>query len=137
MVMNEVSSEEFLALSKVAPEQRFEYTLEQMISKQYLWGLYGQSGWVMLKADDDACIPIWPHKEFANAWVKADFPDCEPKQIDFTEWLDVWLPGMKTNKTLVLVFPLGEDEEGIMLEAQEMLDCITDDLDKIVTSENA
>jgi hypothetical protein len=35
---------------------------------------------------------------------------------------------MKNNQTLVLVFPLGDDEEGIMLEAEEMISCIEDDL---------
>lgn len=129
--MNEISSKNFLELSKMLPELRFEYALTQMIEKQNLWGLYGESGWVMLKADEDACIPIWPHKEFAESWVKDEYPDCEPKLIDFVEWLDIWLPGLKNNKTLILVFPLGDDEEGIMLEAQEMIDCIEEDLQKL------
>ena len=133
--MNEISTEDFLALSKMLPELRFEYALAQMIEKQILRGLYGESGWVMLKADDDACIPVWPHKEFAEAWVKDDFPDCQPKQIDFVEWIDTWLPGMQNNNTLVLVFPLGEDEEGIMLEAEEMISCIEEDLKKLATND--
>ncbi len=129
--MEQISPEDFLELSKMQPEQRFEYALEKMISKQYLWGLYGENGWVMLKADDDACLPIWPNKEFAQAWVKQDFPDCQPKQIEFSEWVEAWLPGMQKNETLILVFPLGEDEEGIMLEAEEMLECIQEDLAKL------
>lgn len=129
--MNEVSPEDFVMLNKMLPEQRFEYSLAQMIEKQYLWGLFGEEGWVMLKADDDACIPIWPSREFAVAWVKNDFPNCEPKQIDFTEWFNVWLPGMDKNNTLILVFPLGDDEEGIMLEASEMIECIEEDLAKL------
>ena len=133
--MSGVSSKDFLDLSKILPEQRLEYALGKMIETQGLWGLYGENGWVMLKADDDACFPIWPHEEFATAWVKNDFPDCQPKQIDFVEWLDMWLPGMKNNKTLVLVFPLGEDEEGIMLEADEMIACIEEDLGKISPDE--
>jgi hypothetical protein len=96
--MNEISTKDFLDLSKMLPELRFEYALTQMIEKQNLWGLYGESGWVMLKADDDACIPIWPHKE-------------------------------------LLVFPLGDDEEGIMLEAEEMISCIEEDLKKLVATD--
>lgn len=129
--MNEVSAEDFIALSKMLPELRFEYTLTQMLEKQRLWGLFGENGWVMLKADDDACLPIWPHKEFAEAWVKDEFPDCQPQEIAFVDWIDTWLPGMQNNKTLVLIFPLGNDEEGIMLEAEEMLSCIEDDLKKL------
>jgi len=126
--MTEISSEQFVALSKMLPEQRFDYAIEQMIEHQYLWGLYGDNGWLMLKAEDDACVPVWPHKEFAAAWVKDEFPDCQPKRIEFSDWLEQWLPGMKNNGTLVLVFPLSDDEEGVMLEAQEMLDCIEEDL---------
>jgi hypothetical protein len=133
--MNEISTKDFLDLSKMLPELRFEYALSQMIEKQNLWGLYSDTGWVMLKADDDACIPIWPHKEFAEAWVKDEFPNCQPKPIDFVEWIETWLPGMKNNNTLVLVFPLGDDEEGIMLEAEEMISCIEEDLKKLATND--
>ena len=58
-------------------------------------------------------MPVWPHQEFASAWEKDDFPDCKPKQIALEEWLMSWLPGMEKNGTLVLVFPLGEDEDGV------------------------
>lgn len=129
--MTVISSEEFIALSKMLPEQRFDYAIEQMIERKTLWGLFGENGWLMLKAEDDACVPVWPHKEFAEAWVKDDFPDCQAKQIEFSDWFGQWLPGMKNNGTLVLVFPLGDDEEGIMLEAQEMLDCIEEDLQRL------
>lgn len=115
-------------LSKMSQEQRFEYALEKMYETTNLWGLYGENGWVMLKADEDACFPIWPHEEFADAWKKADEPASEPKQISFEEWLSIWLPGMKNNNTLILVFPLAGEEEGIIIDAQEMLDCIEEDL---------
>jgi hypothetical protein len=126
--MTEISPEDFITLSKLLPEERFDYAIANMIEDQFLWGLYGDNGWLLLKADDDACLPVWPYAEFAQAWVKNDFPDCQPKKIDFSEWRDTWLPGMHKNSTLVLVFPLGEDEEGIMLQAQEMLDCIDEDM---------
>ncbi|MFT4995369.1 MAG: hypothetical protein ACI965_002418 [Paraglaciecola sp.] len=126
--MTVILSEELIALAEMPPEQRFDYAIEQMIESKILWGLFGKNGWLMLKAEDDACVPVWPHEEFAAAWVKDEFPDCEPKPIAFTDWLGQWLPGMKNNGTLVLVFPLGDDEEGIMLEAQEMMDCIEEDL---------
>ncbi|MCF2948971.1 DUF2750 domain-containing protein [Paraglaciecola aquimarina] len=126
--MSTVSAKDFLDLSKMLPEQRFEYALTKMIEDQSLWGLFGANGWVMVKADEDTCMPIWPHEEFATSWVKEDFPDCQPKQIEFSQWCEMWLPGMQKNNTLVLVFPLGEDEEGIILEAQELAECIDEDL---------
>ena len=81
--MTEISAEEFITLSKLLPEERFDYAVTRMIESQ---------------------------------------------QIDFAQWHQAWLPGMQKNGTLVLVFPLSEDEEGIMLEAQEMLECIDEEL---------
>ncbi|MFT2090773.1 DUF2750 domain-containing protein [Paraglaciecola sp. 2405UD69-4] len=133
--MSYLSKDVFSDLSKMSPEQRFEYALEKMYETTKLWGLYGENGWVMLKADDDACFPIWPHEEFAEAWKKADDPASQPKQIHFAEWLSIWLPGMKKNNTLVLVFPLSGEEEGIMLDAQEMLNCIEEDLGSLPAAE--
>ena len=127
--MTQLAPEEFVAICKLQPEPRFDYALEKMVENSCLWGLYGDNGWLLLKADDDACLPVWPHEEFASAWEKDDFPDCKPKQIALEEWLTQWLPGMEKNGTLVLMFPLGEDEEGIMLEASEVLECFTEVLD--------
>lgn len=129
--MNEVSAKDFLDLSKMLPEPRFEYALGKMIETQQLWGLFGKNGWLMVKADEDTCFPIWPHAEFANAWVKDDYPDCKPQLIELSEWREVWLPGMAKNKTLILVFPLGDDEEGIILESEELQQCIEEDLAEV------
>lgn len=121
--MNELSTEDFVAISKLSPEERFEYALEKIIEQKQLWGLYGENGWLLLKAEDDACLPVWPHESFAQAWEKDEFPDCKPQAIALQDWLQQWLPGMNNNGTLVLMFPLSEDEEGIMLESTELMDC--------------
>lgn len=129
--MNDIDSEEFLRVTKLQPEDRFEYTLAQLIKQQTLWGLHGKDGWILLKADEDACLPVWPDASFAMAWEKDEFPDCEPRPIEFDAWMDQWLPGMQANGTLILVFPLSEDEEGVMLTADEVKRCIEDDLKSV------
>jgi hypothetical protein len=127
--VNEISTEEFIAITKTTPEQRLDYSLTKMIELNSLWGLYGTNGWLLLKADDEACFPIWPHEAFAVAWEKEEFPDCKPKKISFDDWQNQWLGGMKQNGTLILVFPLSDDEEGIMLSAEELIDCLQEELD--------
>lgn len=126
--MNDINTDEFLRVSKLSPEERFEYTLAHLIKHKEIWGLHGKDGWILLKADEDACLPVWPDASFAQAWEKNDFPDCEPRLIEYDAWMEQWLPGMKANGTLILVFPLSEDEEGIMLTAEEVQGCIEDDL---------
>lgn len=122
--MHTLSSEQFLATTKLSPEDRFEYMLKALMADQQLWGLYGKNGWLLLQADDDVCMPIWPHQDFATAWEKDEFPDCEPKAIELDAWMEQWLPGMQKNGTLILTFPLSDDEEGIMMEANEILEAI-------------
>ncbi len=127
--MSDITGQDFIELSKLQPEERCDYALSRMIEYGQLWGLYGENGWLLLQADDDACLPVFPHEEFAKAWEKDDFPDCEPKQIEFDAWLQQWLPGMEKNGTLVLVFPLSDDEEGIMLSAQEVTQYLQEEMD--------
>ncbi|MEP4891841.1 MAG: DUF2750 domain-containing protein [Aliiglaciecola sp.] len=126
--MPELSTEEFITISKLQPEARFEYAISRMIESKELWGLFGENGWLLLQAEEDACLPIWPSESFAKAWEKNDFPDCNPKQITLDDWLQQWLPGMEKNGTLILVFPLSEDEEGIMLDAKELTECFAEQM---------
>ncbi|GAA0857258.1 DUF2750 domain-containing protein [Aliiglaciecola litoralis] len=126
--MTELTSDEFVSLSKLQPEERFDYALEKIVENGELWGLFGENGWLLLQAEEDACLPIWPSESFAKAWEKDDFPDCKPKKISLDAWLNQWLPGMEQNKTLILVFPLNEDEEGIMLDAQEIRECFNEQI---------
>lgn len=126
--MEAINSQDFIELSKLQPEQRCDYALTKMLETGHLWGLYGDNGWLLLKADDDACLPIFPYEAFAQAWEKDDFPDCKPKQIDLDAWINQWLPGMQQNGTLVLVFPLSDDEEGIMLSAEEVIDILNEEI---------
>lgn len=132
--MTDITSNEFVSISKLQPEDRFEYALQKIVENGELWGLYGNNGWLLLQAEDDACLPIWPSEAFAQAWEKNEFPDCKPKSIKLDIWLSQWLPGMQNNGTLVLVFPLSEDEEGIMLNAQEVTDSFTEQQSQTPTS---
>ncbi|MCC2615860.1 DUF2750 domain-containing protein [Aestuariibacter halophilus] len=127
--MSQLTTEQFDALTKLSPEARFDYTLATLIKEGQLWGLYGEKGWLLLQAEDDACLPVWPHEACAKAWEKHDFPDCVPTPISLTDWQSQWLPGMQKNGTLVLVFPLSEDEEGIMLDADEVSQCLIEEMD--------
>lgn len=124
------SYQQFIDMSKASPEERSEYCLQQMLEQQALWGLFGEKGWLLLQAEEDACLPIWAHESCAKAWVRGDFPDCQPKQISLDDWQQQWLPGMAENGTLILVFPLAEDEEGIMLTAQELADSLQEIADE-------
>lgn len=126
--MQEVSTEDFISISKLSPEERANVMLKQIVELEHLWGLFGKEGWLLLQAEEDTCLPVWPTESFATAWEKEDFPDCKPQQIQLNDFLEQWLPGMQKNGTLILMFPMSDDEEGIMLTGSECKQYIEEEM---------
>ncbi|WP_100658277.1 DUF2750 domain-containing protein [Alteromonas flava] len=118
-----LACEEFLRITRLTPEQRFDYFLEHLQKVPSLWGLFGKNGWVMVESENELCLPIWPHHDFVVGWERDDFPECEPKSIPLDEFVNVWVDGLSNNNTLLLIFPCGEEEEGIVITANEWLEC--------------
>ncbi|MBT0587258.1 DUF2750 domain-containing protein [Alteromonas oceanisediminis] len=121
-----LNSDEFVRVVKLSPEERFDYFLQSLSQTPHFWGLYGENGWVMVESDGDLCLPIWPNDAFVVSWEREDFPKCEPKQILLNDFLAFWAAGLVKNNTLVLLFPCGEEEEGIVMAADEFAACITE-----------
>lgn len=126
--MSHISNEEFLRVNQLLVEQRCDYALQHIAKNTQLWGLKGQQGWILLTTGEDVCLPVWPYEQFARAWEKDEYPDCKPEPISLTDWCQQWLPGMQQNGTLVLVFPVGDEEEGIILGAEEMQGYLQEEL---------
>ncbi|WP_100641692.1 DUF2750 domain-containing protein [Alteromonas facilis] len=125
---DKLSSEEFLRVTRLTPEQRFDYFLEHLKTIPVIWGLFGKNGWVMVESENELCLPIWPHHDFVVGWERDDFPECEPKSIELEEFLSVWAEGLAKNNTLLLLFPCGEEEEGIVISANEWVECVNEAL---------
>ncbi len=116
-------------IASFEPEERAEYCITQLLKHQEVYGLFGGDGWIMLEAGDDMCFPIWPTAELATDWLDGQLDNVEPKAVSFTEWFEQWLPGMESNGTHILVFPVGHEEEGIILTAEEFVACLEEDDD--------
>lgn len=125
-----LSSDEFVRVTRLAPEERFDYFLSHIKETGELWALFGKNGWVMVESGDELCLPIWPHRDYVIAWERDDFPDCEPKSISHYDFLNVWSAGLAKNNTLLLLFPCGDEEEGIVMSAPEFSDCMQEDLEQ-------
>lgn len=120
----ELSSTTFLEVTKLSPEQRFDYLLNSIKTTGKIWGLLGKNGWVMVESGNELCLPIWSHPEFVVAWERDDFPECEPASIDIDDFIEKWAPGLDKNNTLLLIFPCGEEEEGIVMSGAEYVECL-------------
>ncbi len=115
---------EFIRVTKMSPEDRFEYFLQHLKDYPFFYGLFGKNGWIMVQSDDELCLPIWSHQDFVVAWERDDFPECLPKRIELQEFAEMWVPGLEKNNTLLLIFPCGDEEEGIVMSGNEILECI-------------
>lgn len=106
-------------ISSWGQDKRFTYLLKQMIEQQQVWILTDEHGAVMLTTEDEDCIPVWPHQEFAEQWATGDWEGFEAKAISLKDWQGKWTRGLEDDELAVVVFPL-PDEDGILLDPAEL-----------------
>jgi hypothetical protein len=116
-------SETLATLETQSSQDRYDYLLEQIIENQEIWILVGDGGSVLLKSDGDECVPVWPHKEAATAWIKGDWSDCKTLSITLTDWQARWTKGLREDDYAVAIFP-NQQEEGIVLTSEDFDDDI-------------
>lgn len=114
-----LSKKDYASVLKLPADQRYEYFIAQVVGSKEIWSLANADGWVAFSSEGDACLPVWPHPDYARAWAVDDWSDCEPQSIELDVWLERWLPGMEADGTLIVVFP-NEMEEGVIVSPAEM-----------------
>ncbi len=117
----QLSSEEFQTIQAQDAEQRYHHFLQQAVTQGEIWILKDQEGCVSLSADDEDCIPVWPHPDYARAWAGDEFADCETYAVPLKTWLDRWVKGMHEDGVAVAVFPLA-DTDGVVEDPETVAD---------------
>lgn len=102
-----------------AQDKRLKYLLKQMVEQQAVWILTDEHGAVMLTTEDEDCIPVWPHEEFASQWATGEWNGFEAKSISLKDWQTKWTYGLEDDELAVVVFPL-PDEDGILMDPAEL-----------------
>ena len=64
----------------------------------------------MLNTEDEDCVPVWPNKEFAQAWATGEWSDCEAKGISLSKWFSHWTQGLIDDDLAIVVFPNFEED---------------------------
>ena len=116
-----LSPEEFQTTLAQDAEQRYHHFLQQAVLHNEVWILKDDEGCVSLSTDDEECIPVWPHPDYAKAWAGNDFAACEPYAVPLKTWLDRWVKGMSEDGVAVAVFPLA-DADGVVEDPPTMAD---------------
>ncbi|AXR06230.1 DUF2750 domain-containing protein [Salinimonas sediminis] len=123
-----------LQAAKLTPEERLELFLQYVGKANALWTLAGESGFIMLEPEDEssednigALLPIWPHQDLIGLWSRAQETGASPTSIDLEDFINTWLPGLATNDVALVVCPVGEDQTGMVLSANELLQSLTEE----------
>jgi hypothetical protein len=124
--MNEpLSKEELQATQGLSPDERYDHVITMIQAGQPVWTLRSEQGTVLMSSDGQDCLPIWPHADFASAWINGDWADCSPMSVDVAAWEQRWLPGLQEDGIALAVFP-SQDDEGIVVEPDDMSASLAD-----------
>ncbi|MCE2594823.1 DUF2750 domain-containing protein [Motilimonas cestriensis] len=100
-------------------ERRFQYLVKEAVKQEEIWILTDEHGCVMLNTDDEDCVPVWPNKEFAEAWATGDWAHCKAEAIPLKTWQSRWTPGLEDDQLAVVIFPKTE-EDGLVITPDEL-----------------
>lgn len=109
-----------------SPEARFNYFIFRVVKSEEIWTLADENGFVISEVDGERSIPVWPHVEFAQEWIKGDWEKCQPLKIEMAAWRNNWLPGLAADDVVISVFPKS-DQDVVVVDSEEMLESMKDE----------
>ncbi len=121
----EMSAAELEQALNLPAEQRFDYFVEQVIVNAEMWSLADGEEWMVLNADGEEYLPVWPHPDMAAAWAGDAHQGSVPKSIALSVWLERWAPGMQADGILLAICP-GENPDGVVMTAEELKAALDD-----------
>ncbi|MDP4528373.1 DUF2750 domain-containing protein [Alkalimonas delamerensis] len=104
-----LSRDELNSLEQLTPEQRYDYFVHAVVDLDAIWILVDDEGFVLVSAEDERCIPVWPHAELAERWIDGEWSECQAQSIPLATWLEKWTSGLESDELAIAVFP---DTEG-------------------------
>lgn len=93
---NALTAEQIATINQYDQEQRFKYCIKEIVANQQVWILKDEHGCVMLNTEDDDCVPVWPNREFAEAWATGEWSECEAEAISYNKWRSRWTKRPRT-----------------------------------------
>ena len=115
----QLDSETIQTIKQYNGEQRYKYLLKTVNQQQQIWILTDDDGCVMLNTEDEDCVPVWPQREFAEAWANGEWQDCKPKAIALKKWFADWTDGLLQDDLAIVVFP-NQQDEGLVVYPDEL-----------------
>lgn len=109
---------------------RAQHAIKRIADFEEVWGLY-EDGWASSALDDEPetmMFPIWPDPEYAMACAEAEWVSYEAKAIPLGHFMDVILPNLEEDGSLVSMFRL-PDGNTVSLTPADFRELIEDELE--------
>ncbi|TDF38271.1 DUF2750 domain-containing protein [Alteromonadaceae bacterium M269] len=119
-----LDDETFTKIQSYGADKRYQYLVKQVAQNSQVWILKDEHGCVMLNSDDEDCVPIWPHKEFAEAWATEEWEVCQAEAIELDVWLSRWTRGLLDDDIAIAAFPDG-NSEGLVVFPDEFEEALS------------
>ena len=126
----ELSDTERNAALQLNADYRYDHFIAKVAQHQLLWVLKGDKGLLLLESEGDVCLPLWPHPEYAQAWIQDELASYELQSITLEVFLERWAEGLEQDNIAVAVFPL-PDETGIVEDASELAETLVEKLEQL------
>lgn len=105
---------------KLSAEERQMLVISYVSKAKEVWLVQGSEGFVMLEDDGAVRLPIFPHRDLANAFVTSNGLDGMCVSTPLNEFVSTWLPGLETNGVELVMFPTQSDVENLVMTAPEL-----------------
>ena len=92
--------------------------LQQVIINQEIWILADEHGCIILKTEDEDCVPVWPNEEFSQRWATDEWQHCKAEVISLSKWYSHWSTSLADDELALVTFP-NQDNQGLVLFPEE------------------
>jgi hypothetical protein len=105
---------------KLSAEERQMLVISYVSKAKEVWLVQGSEGFVMLEDGGAVRLPIFPHRDLANAFVTSNGLDGMCVSTPLDEFISKWLPGLESNSVELVMFPTKSDVENLVMTAPEL-----------------
>lgn len=118
-----ITIEEIKALMRCQPEVRYQYTLKRIADTEYLWSIIGNdSSFEILTYGNKRLFPIWPFKEYAEAFCINDKANFKCYAISLNYFEDSVIDFICENGLLISVFPTEREPIGKIVNLNKFVE---------------
>lgn len=100
------------------PNERMNLFFNTITDELKIWLLVDEHGSVLLCAEDEDCVPVWPTQAHAQQWATDEWVGFTTEPISLAKWKSRWTNGLSEDDLLVVIFP-DLQGEGIVLTPDE------------------